>query len=665
MRVIDLNTKLSPFALAMLLPLALSACADDTSSGDTDDDGTTSTGGPSASATAPTTVSTTDPMTALDTGTDGDTDPGEDTDTGDTDTSADTDTGETDTGETDTGETDTGATDTGSGSSSGGIECGDGVAEGMEECDGDDIGDATCPIAGEVTCADDCTLDMAACSDVLIVCNMPAADLGADQTPEAPLLDVITLADDLFVTDVNVTVDITHTWIGDVTAAIESPDPVAFSLLYNRDCNGAAWDDIDARYDDDGVALVCSDMPPAVAGDVVPLTELGDLIGISAMGDWTFVAWDNDSSVDEGVLNEWCLELTLSADDPVTCGDDTAHYGEACDGVDLNEADCADLEGFIAGDLACADDCSFDTSACVAPGCGNDILEPADESCEGDNLDGADCESIDGGFIGGTLACGDDCSFDTSGCTSPTCGDATIEGDEECVGDDLENTNCDDLPGFVDGTLACDPVSCTFDTSGCNSACGDGAVTGDEECDGTSIGGSSCDDQGFVGGSLDCDDGCGFDVSECSDTVLAYCSAPAITIPTTGPPNQVTDTITVVDVANVADIDIFVDLTHTWNGDVLISITDPNATSVQIRGDDVCNSNNDDIYAFFNDEAPGVADCDEVNGPGIEGNITPTEALSAFDGAAINGDWIITIDDTAGGDGGTFNEWCIYVTAAP
>ena len=46
--------------------------------------------------------------------------------------------------------------------------------------------------------------------------------------------------------------------------------------------------------------------------------------------------------------------------------------------------------------------------------CGNGIIEPP-EDCDGTNLGGQTCVSL--GFTGGTLACATDCTFDTSGCT--------------------------------------------------------------------------------------------------------------------------------------------------------------------------------------------------------------------------------------------------------
>jgi hypothetical protein len=63
------------------------------------------------------------------------------------------------------------------------------------------------------------------------------------------------------------------------------------------------------------------------------------------------------------------------------CGDFAVQAGEECDGWNTNFETCLTF-GFIGGELSCNDDCTFDESACVAPGCGNGIIETV-ETCDG------------------------------------------------------------------------------------------------------------------------------------------------------------------------------------------------------------------------------------------------------------------------------------------
>ncbi len=145
--------------------------------------------------------------------------------------------------------------------------------------------------------------------------------------------------------------------------------------------------------------------------------------------------------------------------------------------------------------------------------CGDDVID-MDEDCDGMELGGMDCAGLGMGFSGGTLACADDCTFDTAGCFE--CGNDIIEGAEACDGMDLGGNTCE-TEGFVDGTIAC-AGDCTLDTSMCNS-CGDDIADMGEDCDGMDLGGNTCAGlgMGFTGGTLACDGMCGFDTAGCTN----------------------------------------------------------------------------------------------------------------------------------------------------
>lgn len=195
-----------------------------------------------------------------------------------------------------------------------------------------------------------------------------------------------------------------------------------------------------------------------------------------------------------------------------SCGDGTINGTELCDGTALGGQSCR-LLGFSGGTLACTAGCTFDTSGCSTAGCGDGVVA-APEVCDGADLAGETCQSQ--GFIGGTLACAAGCgAFDTSACSSAGCGDGVINGTEVCDGAELGGTGCADL-GFSGGTLAC-AVSCgSFDTSACTT-CGNGVREGAETCDGADLAGQSCAGLGFTGGTLSCAAGCGsFNTSGCT-----------------------------------------------------------------------------------------------------------------------------------------------------
>ena len=96
------------------------------------------------------------------------------------------------------------------------------------------------------------------------------------------------------------------------------------------------------------------------------------------------------------------------------CGDGMVNLGEECDGNDLGEGTCQS-QGFFKGTLSCGADCTFDTSGCN--NCGNGSVDSGEE-CDGSNLNGQSCQSL--GFPSGSqLRCTSNCTFFTRDCGAP------------------------------------------------------------------------------------------------------------------------------------------------------------------------------------------------------------------------------------------------------
>ena len=202
------------------------------------------------------------------------------------------------------------------------------------------------------------------------------------------------------------------------------------------------------------------------------------------------------------------------------CGDGQLQSPmEQCDGEALGDQTCTGL-GYHGGTLECLADCTFDTISCETQGrCGDGVIQAAaGETCDGDALDGHTCESL--GYYGGELACGDDCTFDTINCEQAIfCGDGIIQAawGETCDGANLDGEDCASL-NYYGGALACGD-DCAFDTTPCEAAgrCGDGAIQTSfgEDCDGAHLGGASCQTLGFATGELFCRADCTFDTGAC------------------------------------------------------------------------------------------------------------------------------------------------------
>jgi hypothetical protein len=156
----------------------------------------------------------------------------------------------------------------------------------------------------------------------------------------------------------------------------------------------------------------------------------------------------------------------------------------------------------------------------VAAACGGKFDPDLSGVTEGADDTGSDTASTDDTNSTDDTATTND-STDDTGTGGPDCGDGLAEGDEECDGLDLRGMECTGLPApeagnFHGGTLAC-ADDCTFDTDACQ-GCGEGEVQGDEECDDADLDGATCEDEGFDGGTLTCD-ACVLDSSTCENCV--------------------------------------------------------------------------------------------------------------------------------------------------
>ncbi|HRW51912.1 MAG TPA: thrombospondin type 3 repeat-containing protein [Phycisphaerae bacterium] len=137
------------------------------------------------------------------------------------------------------------------------------------------------------------------------------------------------------------------------------------------------------------------------------------------------------------------------------------------------------------------------------------------------------------------------------------------------------------------------------------------------------------------------------------------CSTPALAIPTSG---AVMDQITGAGNGKVADINVYLDISHSFVSDLVITLTNGATSTSVVLLDHECNGN-DNIDVTLADEASTVigATC-AANPPVIAGIAKPANPLSAFDGEVTNGNWTLTINDTVSSDGGVLNEWCVLVT---
>ncbi len=364
-------------------------------------------------------------------------------------------------GDDDTGAGDTDiATDTGGTDTNTGPICGDGFLDSTEECDGTDLGGASCTdlgsTGGTLACNSDCTFDKSGCETE--ACGNGTIDAGEE-------CDGVLMADDTCMAR------------GFTSGRLTCLPDCTVSTLECLACgNGTVDDGEDCDSADLGGETCVS----------LGMGFTGGTLGCDAACAFDVASCESDN-----------------------CGNGIVDDGEDCDGADIGGSSCADV-GFVGGTLACDSECRFDSSTCT--NCGNGTIDGT-EMCDTSDFGGTTCATVGGGFTGGDLSCTAECMIDPSACTTAVCGNGMMDAGEAC---DDGNTESDD--GCSDACALETGYTCEGTPSECAPECGDGMIIAPEECDGTEFGGETCVSRGFLSGDLTCGRRCRIQTTSCVES---------------------------------------------------------------------------------------------------------------------------------------------------
>lgn len=136
-------------------------------------------------------------------------------------------------------------------------------------------------------------------------------------------------------------------------------------------------------------------------------------------------------------------------------------------------------------------------------------------------------------------------------------------------------------------------------------------------------------------------------------------------------PAGVSSVINVPNSFTIDDVDVDLSVTHTWVGDLCVTLSHGATTVNLIRrmGDNANTCHTESPFGCGEDNLNGIILDDEGASPieaACQANLTsppnyiPNEALSAFDGQDAAGAWTITVSDNAGLDTGTFVSWSLH-----
>ena len=140
-----------------------------------------------------------------------------------------------------------------------------------------------------------------------------------------------------------------------------------------------------------------------------------------------------------------------------------------------------------------------------------------------------------------------------------------------------------------------------------------------------------------------------------AQSVFSQCLSNGAAIDSNLPP--VVETIAVSGVTIAGDVQVTLDLAHTFQGDLAIDLEGPNGVTVRLH--DRAGSGADNINLIYSDVGvPSGTDsftCGCLMAPAGPGT------LQSLLSAGANGNWTLTVDDQLGGDQGTLTTWCIDI----
>lgn len=563
-----------------------------------------------------------------------------------------------------------------------------------------------------------------------------------------PANSELLITDAIDITDVNVTVNISHTWVSDVTLILTSPSGTEIQLITNT--GGGDDNFVDTVFDSDAPDLI-TDAAAPFTGSFAPTGDLSTLIGESSGGLWVLTALDAFGG-DTGTINNWSLEI-CGAMQPDADMDGIADADDNC--PNNSNLDQADLDGDGIGDVCDVDvdgdglansndNCPLTPNPDQADTDGDGIGDLCDIECDdfATVADALPADIPDNSPVGvdvpvlvnqaaivNSIVVSVNITHTFVGdltltLTSPAGTSVVLADGLGGGGDNYTNTVFDDSAGTpIDAGAA--PFTGTFQPENPLSAfMGEasggiwtlnvsdsfgadvGAVTSlslevctilpqpDADMDGIADADDNCpdmantdqvdDDGDGVGNVCDPDrDGDGIlnDEDNCADTANAdqadldengigeACQIDCTSGTSTDTPLVIPDEpdevpfviiseIFIEDNFIINDINVTVDIEHSWTGDLRIALIEPSGQNFILLSDQIGGAGDNYTDTVFDDQATTPIG---AGAPPFTGMFSPLEPLSTFNGTLSRGTWSLGIVDFVNLDGGSLNSWSIDI----
>ncbi len=466
-----------------------------------------------------------------------------------------------------------------------------------------------------------------------------------------------------YITKVTVTVNITHTYDGDLSLSLIAPNATVIPLATRR---GTSGDNFTATtFDDDATTPIASGVAP-FTGSFKPESPLSVLAGAVSYGNWQLKAVDS-AGADVGTIVDWSLSLSFPA---APCGAS----------VTTNQAaySCTSLVGITVKDTNVAGttitvDVNSTTETTPETVTLTRLAAPQDTWFTGSVQLGAPPAVHGDGVLsvvnGDTITVSYLDADDGQGNTNVT---VTTTATTQCVGPTISNVGSSNVAGstaqinWLTNNPATSVVHYGLTIPPGQTASNAGLVTthglpltGLTPCNTYYYSVESVDAFGNV--AIDNNGGVYYNFTTLQNTNADF---PSTDTPVTIPDNNttgVTSTINVPDLDTVVDVNVTVNVQHTWDGDVTMYLIGPNGTQVTLvarRG----SSGDNFVNTVFDDQATTPISSGTVP---FTGSFKPELPLSALNGISAAGAWKLKATDSVTGDSGQILNWTLSLAYQP
>jgi len=133
--------------------------------------------------------------------------------------------------------------------------------------------------------------------------------------------------------------------------------------------------------------------------------------------------------------------------------------------------------------------------------------------------------------------------------------------------------------------------------------------------------------------------------------------------------NGINNDISIFDGRVLVGVNLYLDITHSWVGDLVVRLTHQNTgetiTVLDRPGSPPYYCSNNDIVTILDDGAAQPANDKCASYPhAISGIYLPGQELRTFSSKSVSGAWQLNVSDQYQNDIGTLNHWCLEATLA-